>query len=290
MSKYIPQPADQKRFFRFLQCFLMSIIFIGTLHVSSAQAVQSEWAVTDHLQARFMSSVETNAADSFDTALDVRLSDGWYGYWKMPGEGGLPPEFDWSGSENLKAADVMWPAPERYVVADMHSFVYKGKMFLPVRIQPEDTSKDVKLHLKAAIMVCKQICVPQSIEMQLDIPAGAEKASSYAPQIDHAVSRLPSAENLPGLKIEHLVVGPKAIVITTFAQRGYDYADVFVESGDIYLVAEPVIEKDQDDPRKAIISVPYPEFMDDVQSSLMAGSINIVLTDGRDAIERHFQF
>lgn len=290
MSKDIPSPAEHKRLSRFLQCFLMSAIFIATMHVSVAQAMQSEWAVTDHLQARFMSSVETISAERFDTALDVRLSDGWYGYWKMPGEGGLPPQFDWSGSENLKGADVLWPAPERYVVADLHSFVYKGKMFLPVRIQPEDTSKDVKLHLKADIMVCKQICVPQSIEMQLDIPAGPEKASSYAPQIDHAISRLPSAENLPGLKIEHLVVGPKALVITTFAQRGYDRADVFVESGDIYLVAEPVVEKDPDDPRKAMMSVPYPEYMDDVQNGLMAGSINIVLTDGRDAIERHFQF
>lgn len=260
------------------------------LGMSPVSARQSEWQATEHLQARLISARESVAQDEFIAAIDVRLSHGWYGYWKMPGEGGLPPSFDWSESENLQSAEVLWPLPVRHVVADMHSFIYKSSMLLPVRVVPKDGSKKVVLRAASEIMICNDICIPQRVNLHLEIPAGDGEKSAVASQIEYVVENLPAKENTGALKIEHLVIGPKALVITTYAKRGYDDADVYIDSGDIYLTAPPVIEKDEKDARKAIISITYPPFMEGVQKDLMSSPVSIVFTDGTDAIEREFSF
>src|SRR5207247_8452494 len=44
----------------------------------------------------------------------IAIPGGWKTYWRSPGDaGGVPPEFDWQGSENLAAARVKYPAPHR---------------------------------------------------------------------------------------------------------------------------------------------------------------------------------
>ena len=34
--------------------------------------------------------------------VQIRLEPGWKTYWRTPGDSGVPPSFDWSGSKNLK--------------------------------------------------------------------------------------------------------------------------------------------------------------------------------------------
>ena len=45
-------------------------------------------------------------------AVEIRLAPGWHTYWRVPGEAGIPPRFDWSGSQNLAAVAYEWPRPE----------------------------------------------------------------------------------------------------------------------------------------------------------------------------------
>ena len=37
------------------------------------------------------------------SGLKITLSPGWKTYWKQPGETGLVPHFDWTGSKNVSA-------------------------------------------------------------------------------------------------------------------------------------------------------------------------------------------
>ena len=45
-------------------------------------------------------------------ALQITLAPGWKTYWRQPGDTGIPPRFDFSGSENLTILDVIYPAPK----------------------------------------------------------------------------------------------------------------------------------------------------------------------------------
>ncbi|MEO1316587.1 MAG: tyrosinase family protein [Pseudomonadota bacterium] len=44
-------------------------------------------------------------------ALVLKVKPGWKTYWRQPGEAGVPPQFDWTGSDNLADIEVGWPAP-----------------------------------------------------------------------------------------------------------------------------------------------------------------------------------
>src|SRR6056297_2127380 len=45
-------------------------------------------------------------------ALRFSREDGWKTYWRAPGDAGIPPRFDWSGSGNLARVALHWPAPK----------------------------------------------------------------------------------------------------------------------------------------------------------------------------------
>ncbi|MFY8145805.1 MAG: protein-disulfide reductase DsbD domain-containing protein, partial [Rhodobacter sp.] len=42
-------------------------------------------------------------------ALRLTLAPGWKTYWRSPGDAGIPPLFNWSGSQNLSGVRVHWP-------------------------------------------------------------------------------------------------------------------------------------------------------------------------------------
>ena len=46
--------------------------------------------------------------------IEIKLQPGWKTYWRYPGDSGVPPRFDFSGSENLKTAKVLYPAPHLF--------------------------------------------------------------------------------------------------------------------------------------------------------------------------------
>ena len=45
--------------------------------------------------------------------IELRLKNGWHTYWRYPGDAGVPPRFDFAGSQNVKSIEVLWPAPLR---------------------------------------------------------------------------------------------------------------------------------------------------------------------------------
>ena len=44
-------------------------------------------------------------------AVELQLAPGWKTYWRSPGDAGIPPTFDWSGSDNVRSVRIHWPAP-----------------------------------------------------------------------------------------------------------------------------------------------------------------------------------
>lgn len=121
--------------------------------------------------------------------VEVAMPSGWKTYWRAPGESGIPPEFDWSGSENLESATVLYPAPHRLIDKGGTNIGYKDRVLFPVSISAKDPAKPVTLKLKAAYGVCKDICIPAEAELALDVPAGAGPSA----EIEEAFKLVPGA-------------------------------------------------------------------------------------------------
>jgi DsbC/DsbD-like thiol-disulfide interchange protein len=131
--------------------------------------------------------------------LAIDLSPGWKTYWRAPGEAGLPPVFDWSGSENVASVTVEWPAPLVFETFGLASIGYDRSLVLPLVVTPEDPAAPVALRLGLDYGVCEEICIPERADLALDIAPGAP-AEARA-EIAAARALTPAAPENAGLEV-----------------------------------------------------------------------------------------
>ena len=100
------------------------------------------------------------------------MQPGWKTYWRYPGDSGVPPRFDFSGSENLAAAKVLYPAPHLFTDESGNSLGYKDSVTFPLQVTPKQKGKPVTLRLKLDYAICEKLCVPAQGSAELALAAG----------------------------------------------------------------------------------------------------------------------
>lgn len=163
--------------------------------------------------------------------VEIRLAPGWHTYWRYPGDSGVPPHFDFSGSRNLHQADVLWPAPERLAEAGGTSIGYSGNVVFPVRILAQEPGKPVLLRLRLQYAICEKLCVPAEARSELTLGSGA---ASQEAALRDAEARVPKRLNLGeggelsirALRIEQVAGGKERAVVDVAGPAG---VDLFVE-------------------------------------------------------------
>ncbi|NNK15395.1 MAG: hypothetical protein HKP51_00660 [Sulfitobacter sp.] len=98
-------------------------------------------------------------------ALRLTLAPGWKTYWRTPGDAGIPPQFDWSGSNNLRGVGITWPAPEVFLTAGMRTIGYSGDLILPIALAPSRVGQPMTIEANLDIGVCSDICVPHQMTL-----------------------------------------------------------------------------------------------------------------------------
>lgn len=125
-------------------------------------------------------------------ALELRLQPGWKTYWRSPGDTGVPPEFDWRGSDNLGQVTIHWPRPEMIESAGEITLGYHRSLILPIEVAPADPAQPVHLRGSVDFGLCLDICVPGHAELD----AGAAQPGPD-PRIQAALERVPAPSDLP---------------------------------------------------------------------------------------------
>lgn len=201
--------------------------------------VASDWVRGMNNQARLIAGRASRDGEAAIYAgLDISMPGGWKTYWRSPGDaGGVPPDFDWAGSENLASATVLYPAPHRIHDKAGDVVGYKDAVLFPVLIKPKDPSKPVLLHGKAEYGICKDICIPAEAELQLTVPPDVGVSEELANALSRVPEKRPRAGTDPSLASWHVDQSsgkPKLVLhVTTAAPQ---MADAFVEApGGIYV-------------------------------------------------------
>lgn len=104
------------------------------------------------------------ADGTYVAALEFELRAGWKTYWRAPGDAGVPPIFSWSGSQNVRDVEVIWPRPEVFWQNGMRSIGYKDRVVLPLRVAP-GAAGPVRLEGAMQIGICSDICVPLDVQL-----------------------------------------------------------------------------------------------------------------------------
>lgn len=111
------------------------------------------------------------------SAIRLTLAPGWKTYWRAPGDAGIPPLFNWSGSRNLKGVSISWPTPKVFDQNGMRSIGYADQVILPLHVSPKTAGSPIHLKLKLEVGVCQDICVPETLRLNAVL-----NASSTRPQ------------------------------------------------------------------------------------------------------------
>jgi DsbC/DsbD-like thiol-disulfide interchange protein len=217
---------------------LWSLASAGAVHAQTA----TPWAEGYNSKTRMIAG--TIASGGGPTRLvagvEITMADGWKTYWRNPGDaGGVPPYFDWAGSENLASARVLYPQPARLKDASGDSVGYKKTVVFPVEVTPKDPAKPVKLNLALEYGVCREICVPAEAKLSLGLPTASAPPPALAAALDtvprKAADRRPNDPELKAMRATLTGDKPKLEIDVAFAGEGAG-ADVFVEAPDgIYL-------------------------------------------------------
>lgn len=103
-------------------------------------------------------------------AIEIRLAPGWHTYWRVPGEAGIPPAFDWSASTNLASVSYEWPRPQIIDSFGMRSYGYVGTLVLPVRLVPRDAAAPMAVAVRLDYGICDDICMPAQASVAETVP------------------------------------------------------------------------------------------------------------------------
>lgn len=104
-------------------------------------------------------------------AIELNLAPGWKTYWRSPGDAGIPPSFDWSGSRNVKSVRIHWPVPAVFHTNGMQSIGYHDRVILPLEVTPETPGRPIRLNLRMDLGVCDDVCLPATLELSTDLAA-----------------------------------------------------------------------------------------------------------------------
>ena len=129
--------------------------------------------------------------------IEIKLQPGWKTYWRYPGDSGVPPRFDFAGSENVAARRVLWPAPHPFTDEAGTSIGYKDNVIFPVRVTPRDPAKPVTLQAKLDYAVCEKLCVPAEGKAQLVLERNAAANDALTAAEARVPKHVPAERNCP---------------------------------------------------------------------------------------------
>ena len=161
-------------------CLLAAVLLvIGWC--SPAVALESAPVASARATASLISDADSVVPGRpFRVGLWLRLAPGWHTYWQNPGDAGLAPELELDLPSGATAGPIVWPVPQRILEGALMTYSYTGDVLLPVTVTPSaGGATTVKAH--ANWLVCRDICVPEEGDFQLDLAAGNAAPSAQAP-------------------------------------------------------------------------------------------------------------
>ncbi len=221
--------------------------------VLASPAASEEWLQASQSAVRLIEGPSTGAGDHA-AALEFRIRPGWKTYWRVPGEAGIPPSFDFSGSENVASVEAVWPRPEIFDSFGFQTIGYSDALVVPLKVTPADPDKPVRLSAALFWGVCADICVPEeaAVAVSLDgtetpgagpIIAAAEANAPERLEADAAVCKVAGAGDqrdfTARLKLDPPLSAPPLVVVEGPEDAWFGATSIEMKDDEVH-VAAPV--------------------------------------------------
>ena len=186
-------------------------IFLSVLSCPAAFAASTPWQGSAGGPVRIVVAEPAAGETSVHAVLQIQLAAGWKTYWRDPGDAGVPPQFDLTGSENLELAALQFPAPHRFDDGTSVWAGYKEPVSIGVDLTRTDASKAMRLKGSVFLGVCEKICVP--VKVEFDVPLGDAATSNEDQQlVASAYAALPAPAS-DTMRVTSAVVDGKRLTL-----------------------------------------------------------------------------
>jgi thiol:disulfide interchange protein DsbD len=159
-----------------LRRWLWPLLLVPGLAVAQGAVVK-----TSEVRAELVADAPEGVVPGKPLALGllIRHAPHWHTYWKNPGDSGLPTSLDWTLPAGVQPGPIEWPTPKRLPIGPLVNYGYEGTVLLPVTatVAPDFRGASLDVRLRADWLVCKEVCIPQSGDFALSIPAGSSTAA-----------------------------------------------------------------------------------------------------------------
>ncbi len=219
---------------------LALVLVLSPLATEHVAAATSESFTSTSVTATLISvqnGVPPGGAETLSAGLDLVLAEGgWKTYWRSPpGEVGIPPQVDWASSTNVAEVEMLWPAPPmRFTAFGIENFGYSGSVVLPLQITLERPGEPVTLAGAVNLLVCSEVCVPQTFELSMSLQQGTGIDTLSASRIGTYLARVPNEGTLNSITEAIASVDPPeqtALTLQLQSTTAFVAPDVFAELG-----------------------------------------------------------
>ena len=188
----------------------------------------SPWAQDSHSEFRLIAGTNKEGTVALRAGVEIKMQPGWKTYWRYPGDSGEPPHFDFSGSENLATAKVLYPAPHLFTDEAGNSLGYKDSVTFPLQVTPKQKGAPVKLNVKVDYAVCEKLCVPAQGTAALTLAPGLSTQDDALNAAEARVPKRVSAADV-GLTARRVNNAAKPLVMVDLKAAAGTPLDIFVE-------------------------------------------------------------
>lgn len=182
---------------RTLRLFLAACAAALAVGGATAAALEGPQQATAHVAARLVSEATAAAPGARITVgLSKRIAPGWHTYWLNPGDSGIATSVSWQLPAGASAGELQWPIPERQPFGPVTNYGYEGEVTLladidlPMDLRPGDK---VRIRADADWLVCKDVCIPEQLSLDLDLPIATTTVRQPHAAIERARAGLPQA-------------------------------------------------------------------------------------------------
>lgn len=227
-------------------CVVLASLLIAVPAGVAFAGQASQWTQVLHSQARIVRGV-MQPDGAIELGVQIQLDQGWKTYWRVPGDAGVPPEFDWSKSSNVADVTVLWPAPVRFRDSFGESIGYHDEVVFPLVVRPGDWTKPSEVKLTVHYAVCKDICAPVRADLALNLPSQSS-TPRFAGIIAHYMAQVPKPpEQVTGLRVAQVGIertaGQLHLVVDVICEDPNRHMDIFVEGAERFYFGSPKAER-----------------------------------------------
>ncbi len=217
-------------------------MFVSTAVISSAQPSEKH-----HTSVRLLANVKSiRPGGTFLAGVQMKMEPGWHTYWKNAGDAGIPPEITWTLPAGIRAGDILWPVPHKYIEPGevlAYGYEKENMLIVPMNVDASFAAAQVTMKADVSWLECELVCIPGSGSSTLVLPVSpGVPAVDYVELFERYLEAVPKPYKGNDEIILSTDIDGRGLTLTLKAVAGKEIVFSKESSPDFYPEAYPEME------------------------------------------------